>query len=340
MNVISLEKNTLVFVPQSLEDLWVIKTISDVGDLISGQSYRRTRGDEQDDSSTRKSVFVSIAIEKFDFSNELTSLRFTGKIKESRPNELAPLDEYHTLEIQLNKTYSLNKEHFYEHQLDLLSSNTLLQSVVVIVLDDEVANIFLLTNTDAKEITSVFSKKHGKRYASDFDFSTYYSEILQAISKFDTQIIIAGPGTIKSKLSSFLRNKIKSLKILEINISNTQKSSFQELFKKPEVSNFFKNSIVYKEQKIFDKFLENLGKDNKKAIYGLQEIESAINYGSIETILVSEELWKKNIDDISLLIKNAEKQKMVVHIVDSTHDTHSAIKSFGGIIANLRYSLV
>jgi len=341
MNIISLDKTgKLVFVPQNLEDLWIIKSITDSKDIISGQSYRRTRGNETDEESTRKPVFVSIEIEKFDFSEELTSLRFTGKIIESKPQELAPVGEYHTLEIQLNKSYTLSKEYFYSHQLDLLNSNSSLeQSIILVALDDEKSNIFQLTNTGTTEITKIPSGKHGKRYSSDFDYSDFFNQILCVISRYDTQIILAGPGNTKSKLATFLKSKLKEPKLLEINLSNTEKSSIRELFKKKEVSMFFTNSIIFKEQKIFEEFLENLGKDNKKAIYGLKEIEQAVDFGAIETILVSEELWKKDLDKISELIKKADKQKMKVHIVDSSHETHRSLKSFGGIIANLRFAI-
>ena len=340
MNIISLDKTgKLVFIPQNLEDLWIIKSIVDEKDIVSGQSYRRTRGNDADDESLRKPVFVSIEIEKFDFSNELNSLRFTGKIIESKPQELAPIGEFHTLEIQLNKSYTLKKEHFFDHQLELLNSNSSLDnSIILIALDDEKACIFQITNTGTNDLAKINSGKHGKRYSSDFDNSEYFNQIFFVISKYENQIILAGPGNTKSKLSEFIRQKLTHSKLLEINIQNIDKSSIRELFKKPEVSRFFTNSIIYKEQKIFDEFLENLGKDNKKAIYGLKEIENAINAGAIETILVSEELWKKDLDKISELIKSAEKQKMKVHIIDGSHDTNKPLKSFGGIIANLRFA--
>ena len=39
MNILSLQKDgKLVFIPQTLEDLWVIKSITDIGDVISGSS--------------------------------------------------------------------------------------------------------------------------------------------------------------------------------------------------------------------------------------------------------------------------------------------------------------
>ena len=293
MNILSLQKDgKLVFIPQTLEDLWVIKSITDVGDVISGSSYRRIRGNEADNDSTRKPVFVSISIEKFDFSKELNSLRFTGKIVESKPEDLAPLGEYHTLEISLSKSYTLKKPQFFSHQLDLLQNNNsaISCSILLIALDDERANLFELTNIGIKELAVIDSGKPGKRYSSDFDFSNFFSEIFSIVSRYDCQIIIAGPGATKSKLSEFIKQKKSSFKILELAIQNTNKSSINELFSKKEVARFFKNSIIYKEQKILDAFLENLGKNNNKVAYGLQEVSIALDLGACENIMISERL--------------------------------------------------
>ncbi len=341
MNILSLQKEgKLIFIPQTIEDLWIIKSITDIGDTISGSSFRRVRGNEEDSESSRKPIFVSISIEKFDFSNELNSLRFTGKIIEGKPKELAPLGEHHTLEIQLNKSYTLTKPEFFSHQLDLLkNSSAFSSSILLIALDDEKANIFELTNIGTNEITNIDSGKHGKRYSCDFDFSDFVNQIFSVVSRYDCQMIIAGPGATKTNLSSFLKQKNPKLKILEINISNTAKSSISELFTKEEVSRFFENSIVYKEQKIMETFLENLGKGNNKVTYAFLEVSKALELGACESILISEELWKKDMDKVQALIRKADSLKTKIHIVDETHEISKSLKSFGGIISILRYPL-
>lgn len=342
MNILSLQKDGKVtFIPQTLEDLWIIKSITDNGDTISGSSYRRIRGNEADSDSTRKPVFVSVSVEKFDFSKLLNSLRFTGKIVDSKPQELAPLGEHHTLEIQLNKAYTLIKPKFFEHQLELLTNNcsAFSVSIILVALDDEKASIFELTNIGTNDIATIDSGKHGKRYSSDFDFSEFFSSIFSIVSRYDSQIIVAGPGATKSKLSEFIKDKQKSIKILELNLSNTSNSSINELFSKAEVSRFFENSIVYKEQKIIEIFLENLGKDNHKVAYGLQEVSRALDIGACENILISETLWKKEMDKVSELIRKAETLKTKVHVVDDEHEVSKSLKSFGGIVSTLRYPL-
>jgi len=342
MQIIKLTKEgELVFVAQTIEDLWAIKTITNTNDIISGLSYRRQKGAEETNDSVRKTVFVHICVEKYDFSESLKSLRFTGKIIDSNPLDLAPIGDYHTLEVQLNKSYSLKKPCFFQHQLDLLqnsSKSSITSSVLVLIIDDEEANVLQLSNIGTTEIATVCSGKTGKRYPSDFNIKNYFNEIYLVISKIDLPLIIAGCGHTKKEFFDFIKSKKKE-QILEVNIQNTSRSSISELFKKPEVSKFFENSIMYKEQKIFDVFLENLGKDNKKAVYGLDQIKSAIDMGAVETILISEKLWQSNLNDIQELIRSAEKINAKVHVVDLEHEISRSLNSFSGIVANLRFAL-
>lgn len=339
MQIIKLTKEgELVFVAQTIEDLWVIKTITNTNDIISGLSYRRQKGIDDTKDSERKPVFVHISIEKYDFSESLKSLRFTGKIIDSKPLEFAPIGDYHTLEVQLNKTYTLKKPSFFKHQLDLLENTSKSNStVLVLVIDDECSNIYKLSDLGVNEIATIYSGKTGKRYLSNYNIKEYFLEIEKIIPN-NLPIIVAGCGHTKKKFIEFIKPKIKQ-EILEVNIQNTSRSSISELFKKPEVSKFFKNSIIYKEQKIFDKFLENLGKDNKKAVYGLKEITKAIEIGAIENILVSEKLWQENLNEIQEIIKKAEKINAKVHIVDSKHEISRSLNSFSGIVANLRFAI-
>jgi stalled ribosome rescue protein Dom34 len=72
----------------------------------------------------------------------------------------------------------------------------------------------------------------------------------------------------------------------------------------------------------------------------LKEISKAIEFGAIEDILISERLWKKDIDNIQNLIRKSEQIKTKVHVVDNTHENISkTLNSFGGIIGILRFKI-
>jgi protein pelota len=342
MKILYLDKKTktIKFAPQTLEDLWTIKNILNINDIISGRSYRRQRQDSSSDS-VRKPVFVTLNIEKFDFSSELNSLRFTGLIIDSKPCEFAPLGEHHTLEIELDSFYTIKKNELFDYEINLLKkSSQISTNVVIIALDNDFANIFKLDNIQNKLLAKIESNRGGKRYATNYKETDYFDNIYNLIEKYDFQIIIAGPGKAKSRFREYFKNKNSKLNILEVNIQNISNSAINELFNKKEVSKFFKNSIIYKENNLINLFLENLGKNNQKAIYGLKEISKAIEFGAIEDILISERLWKKDIDNIQNLIRKSEQIKTKVHVVDNTHENISkTLNSFGGIIGILRFKI-
>ena len=55
--------------------------------------------------------------------------------------------------------------------------------------------------------------------------------------------------------------------------------------------------------------------------------------------MVSEKLWKTELDKVQELIRKADIVKTKVHIVDEEHEVSKSLKSFGGIISTLRYPL-
>jgi protein pelota len=341
MKILKIDNKTkeISFICQTIEDLWIIKTISEKGDLIKGSSYRRFKNEETKDSY-RKPVFIEIEIEKQDYSSTLNSLRFTGKITFSKPEELAPLGEYHTIEIDFSNKFTLVKKHFFEYQLDLLKNSSVLENKInVVILDDESCEVYLLSGVENKNIASLKSGKHGKRYNQFFDFNNFFEEIASIVIKSKEQLIIAGPGGTKENFSKFLKERYNVSSIV-VNLSNTSKSAINELLSKKEILKFFENSIIYKERKLVERFKENVGKNNSLSVYGLKDVSEILNVGACDFILISYSLWFKEIDKIQEIIKLAEKVKTKVHVVDQTHDEiNQTVNSFGGIISVLRYKI-
>jgi len=341
MNIIHLNRKEkeITFTIQTIEDLWILKSISQIGDLIKGTSYRRSKIDETGDSK-RMPIFVSIKIEKFDYSSTSDILRYTGIVVESRPEDIAPIGNHHTLEIVMGDKYTLVKQSLYEHELQLIKdSETITNKLCLLAIDDEKAEVYVLSDIGIKEVSCIQSGKQGKRYKESFDYSSFFEKVYEIIMNANYELIVAGPGHVKGMFCEYLKNKNNKIKFIEIQTQNTSRASIEELFSKKEVCKLFEKSIIYKEQEMLDTFKEYLGKDNGKAVYGLKEIESIINSGAIDFILVSEKLWQTDIDKIQLLIKNAESIKTGVHIVDQTHPISQALSSFGGIIGVLRYKL-
>jgi protein pelota len=342
MKIIDINKKEkkIKFVAERLEDLWTIKTITCVGDVVSGNTYRRQK-DEETNSSIRKPVYVSVDVEKYDYSEQHNTLRYTGKIIDSKPKELAPLGDHHTIEIELNNLYGLQKKNIYLHEIELLKRRSEDTSIVLVALDLEKAYVFSIKNTGFTEIAVIESYISGKRYKTESKKEDYFKEILSVIENTkNKQVIVAGPGHTKSDLNIYIKNKNKNLRILETNLQNISKTSVYELFSKKEVSRFFEESIIYKENKILEEFKTNISKNNGLSAYGVKEVYSLAKIGVCKEILVSEKLWREDLEKIQSIILAAEKNKTNIYVIDLKHDQIiKTIRSFGGIISNLRYKI-
>jgi protein pelota len=342
MKIIELNKKekTIKFLPEKLEDLWTIKTITVIGDVVSGTTYRRQK-DEETATSTRKPVFVSVSVEKYDYSSLHNTLRYTGKIIFSNPKELAPLGDYHTIEIELNSVYTLKKKQIFLHEIELLKRKTTDSSVVLVALDLEKAHLFNIKDVGFSEITVVESHLSGKRYKTDTKKEDYFKEIYEIITTTENnQIIVAGPGHTKSQLALYLKDKQKSLNVLEVNLQNITSNSVYELFSKKSVARFFEKSIIYKENNILEDFKKNLGKNNGLVGYGLKDVKKLVSLGACKEILITEKLWRENIEKVQDIILLSEQQKTIVSVVDTKHEEITkVINSFGGIVTNLRYKI-
>lgn len=342
MKILKIDKknNQISFIPQNVRDLWVLKSIVQAGDSIKGSSQRRVK-DQESTKNERKPIFVEVVVEKQEFSSSLCSLRFTGKIVFSKPEEFAPIGEYHTLEVCFLNKYTLTKKNIFQHQLSLLKESTKSQdNITIVVLDDEEASVFLYTGFEITQLTKIRSGKAGKFYAKHaFDVLSYFKEIASVVINQKNEILVAGNGLTKDEFSKYLREK-HAVQSYVTSLSNTSLSSINELLSKKEVLKFFENSIIFKEKQMLDRFKENLGKNNSLYVYGLKDIQEVLPTGACEFIMLSFSLWEKSNQSISELLKIAEKVNTKVFVVDASHqEIIASLDSFGGIIGVLRYKV-
>ena len=108
------EKEGIVeVVPETLDDLWHLSHIVEVGDNASSKTTRRiqdTSGDKlRSDRGVKKTFYLGLDVESINFHLFTGKLRLTGVITRG-PEDLIPLGSHHTLEVKLNTPISIRKE--------------------------------------------------------------------------------------------------------------------------------------------------------------------------------------------------------------------------------------
>ena len=102
-------------------------------------------------------------------------------------------------------------------------------------------------------------------------------------------ILIGGPGPLKEKFQEgdFLDYRLKAKVLGIVDTSYTGEQGLQELIKRG--GSLIKEASVVKEKKLMEEFFMHLKKDDGLAVYGLNEVKKALDYGAVRILLISEE---------------------------------------------------
>ncbi|MFQ5919292.1 MAG: mRNA surveillance protein Pelota, partial [Thermoplasmata archaeon] len=96
------------------------------------------------------------------------------------------------------------------------------------------------------------------------------------------------------------------------------------------------DSRVALETRFVERLLEEIARNGPHA-YGPDEVESAVEAGAVETLLVTDELTRSGaVED---LMRQAEQKKGRVLVVSSRHDAGQKLSGLGGVGALLRFPL-
>jgi peptide chain release factor subunit 1 len=148
-------------------------------------------------------------------------------------------------------------------------------------------------------------------------------------------IIIGGPVPTKEDFmkEGQLVTKLKELVIGVKDIGQTDEAGLTDLVEASK-DLLAKQEIIY-EKKLLEKFFELLGK-GKKAAYKKKDVEKALKFGAVETLILSKKLGKREAKELG---KKAEDISAEVEIVSDETEEGKQFLNLGGIGAILRFEI-
>lgn len=335
--------------PQNLDDLWYLSSIIETGDLVSGTTLRKVSSggggsDERAKNVIRKPMFLKLKAEKVEFSKTLSSLRVLGTIIEG-PDDI-PHGAHHSFSVEPDNRISINKEKFYNYQIEKLedSTNTNLPSIILLVHDRETAIIALLKRQGYEILTELkgdVAKKNIEHKGGDF-----YGELGKALSDYTKRyepinVIIASPAFFKEDFAKTIKDDDVKRKIVFSTVGSVTKNALNEILKRPELKEVLKQGRAAKEVAFVEELLLEISKDGKAA-YGLKETKAVADSGAIEILLVTDGFILKKREantfgSVEKLMKTVEAANGKIHIINSEHEGGEKLDGLGGIGAILRY---
>ena len=345
------EKEGIVeIVPETLDDLWHLSHIIEVGDNASSKTTRRiqdTSGDKiRGDRGVKKTFYLGLDIENVSFHLFTGKLRLTGVITRG-PEDLIPLGSHHTLEVKLNTPITIKKERWPKWAIKRLNqaieaSKKL--SAIIVVLEDDTATLGLMRQYGIEYYGPIKGNVSGKRIVDknrQKNIVQFYEKVVESIEKFDSiqNIIIAGPGFVKNDFYDYIKDKhadLAKISIIEPTGSGGR-NGISEVLKKGTVEKLTSENRVALEMSAVDNLLTEIAKNSSKVAYGLRETKKAVDLGAVSQLLILDtKVASENMGDAMDMVENMKGDVMVI---SSEHEGGKQLESLGGMAAILRYEI-
>ncbi|PHU17047.1 Protein pelota -like protein [Capsicum chinense] len=321
-------------IPEEADDMWVAYNLIAEGDTVLAVTVRKVLREAASGGrdAERVKLKLEIKVENIEYDKEGSALRIRGK--NILENEHVKIGAFHTLEIEPHRPFVLRKvvwDSLAREVLRQAADPSVSADLAVVLMQEGLAHILLigksLTITRSRIETSI-PRKHGPAIAGyDKALNKFFDNVLQAfVRHVDFKVVrcavIASPGFTKDQFHRHLlleaeRKQLRRIienksRILLVHTTSGYKHSLKEVLDAPNVMNMIKDTKAAKEVQALKEFFNMLSNDPDRACYGPKHVEVAHERMAIQTLLITDELFRSS---------DVETRKKYANLVDSVKDS-------------------
>lgn len=356
---------SVVLVPDEAEDMWHAYNLIAVGDRLRSTTIRRVQTESATGSvsSNKVRTTLSIAVEGVEFDTQACMLRIKGR--NVQENQYVKMGAYHTIDLELNRKFTLIKEYWdiiALERVELACDPAQHADLGAILLHEGLCHICLVTSSmtivRAKIDMNIPRKRKGFCGQHDKGLFRFYDAIIQGVLRhinFEVIkcIIVASPGFVKDQFCDYMfqqavKNDWKAIidnksKFLLAHSSSGHKHSLKEVLADPTVTTKLADTKASSEVKALDNFFMMLQTEPDRAYYGVTHVEEANEALAIETLLVTDELFRST--DLPTrkryvkLVESVKENGGEVRVFSSLHVSGEQLGQLSGVAAILRFPM-
>ncbi|XP_065054604.1 protein pelota-like [Rhopilema esculentum] len=356
---------SVTLVPEEAEDMWHAYNLIAENDKLRSTTIRRvtTQSATGSTSSNKVRTTLTIKVENIDFDTQASMLRVKGRNIEE--NQYVKMGQYHTIDLELNRKFSVTKAYWdciAIERVDTACDPTQHADLAAIVMQEGIAHVCLVTScmtiVRAKIDVTIPRKRKGSCSQHDKGLLKFYDTVIQAILRhvnFDVVkcVLVASPGFVKDQFCEYMFNQAAKLdqKVLLENkhrfvlshASSGFKHSLKEVLADPSIANKLSDTKATGEVKALDAFFKMLQDEPAKAFYGFNQVSGANEAMAIETLLVTDELFRAS--DVATrrkyvnLVESVKENGGDVKIFSSLHVSGEQLGMLTGVAAILRFPM-
>jgi protein pelota len=298
-------------------------------------------------------MLLEIYVEKLAFQKYNNRLRVSGIIK-NVPEKYGLKGSHHTLNIALNKPLTVQKVEWPQYDLARMerARRQDMHPIIIVSIDDENGCVAILRHHGIDVKAEIAARLPGKREPAkrQASLASYFTALLKELALAWTNhhnlIAVIGPGFLKENFLKFMKDRQPELaqNVLAVRfVSNGGVAGIKEALRSGVLDVVAQKLRVIEETQIVEKFLARLGAQHRDISYGMKDVTKAINYGSVELLLIIDTLLREIEDEerkaLEYSIRTVEKMRGQVMIIHAEHEAGNKLQSLGGIAAFLRYPI-
>lgn len=369
------QRGTVKIIAEEPDDVWILYNLITIGDVVTADTTRKVHLESNKNTASRVKLTLHLKVTCRDFHKDSSTVRVHGRNLES--NQHVAAGSFHTLTLERNKSFDLEKKLWGPHAFEALtdatenSSSSSDANLAVVLLQQHKAEIHLLgkgVTTRCSKIEAS-SRSYSHKKSSSPSFNVFFRDVFAAFVKhvdFKTvkSVVIAGESDDNALLSPtifrrFLLSEAKRLKMrcIEENKSrivvvgsrcnNNNKSNcnfdLREVFNDAAVMNLIKDSNLGLEIRAFKELWDMVCNSSDRVCYGPKHVESAHEMNAIETLLIIDELYRN--EEIEMrkkyesMVKSVKQGGGKALVYSSMHVSTPQLAQLTGVAAILRFPL-
>ncbi len=350
---LDLKRRELELIPEDFEDLYFLHMFVKRGDHVRSWTVRhikRLKGDSaRPERGERVRVMIEIEVKETELEGLRGALRIKGVIREA-PDWLPAKGKHHTIIVRPGHRLHLRKTRILDFEirrLERLSSGKR-RRILIVAMDYDEATIALLHEVGVdileRRAVSLPSKldEKGRRSTIARFFSEMAARILELVKREDVKhIVVAGPGIAKREFYAYLSSRLQDVNIMVEDATSGDVSGVYEVIRRGVERRILRECEIVEAQRAIEDALAYLGKGVPKVALGIEEVLKASTMGAIEILVIGERLMRDPSlqDSLAEVIENTERYRGKILILSSKAELYPTLRSFGGILALLRFPI-
>lgn len=330
------EKNRIVVLLEDTEDLWFASKIITAGSIVRGRGTRKVAAGEKD--VAKKTYVFELDAERVEL--QPTGLRVLGTVR----NELddVPKASHQSIlfqpgdRLEITREWDVLTRKRLEHALERVSHRYL-----VVFFDRDSAVVSEVSGRGSREIERLSGDVARKDY--DVQSEDFFARVLRESERIAQRgyaaVILAGSSIWIDEM----KKRETTLSARYVEVSSVDSSSIRTLLERREIASELSALSGMQEVSLVEELLKRISTGSKYA-YGFSDVEKAIGFGAVETVLISQRAIDKafeneTFDRIKVLMESADAIQARIEIIESERDAMLKLDGLGGIGALLRYDI-